>query len=326
MSSLTVYCNADFAADAMARLRAGLGAHHLVLPAGGAVGVLGVGAPDPQVEQADVVFGQPVAEQVMSASRVRWVHITSAGYTRYDRDDLRAAFTARGAALTKSSLVYDEPCALHVLAYLCAQARQLPAALDSQRGGRDWPHLPLRAKSSLLRDEKVVLVGYGSIARRLAELLAPLRMQVSAVRRRVAGDEAIPTHAVEDGGAARALAEADHVVDLLPDSPATRGFFGAARLATLKRGAVFYNIGRGTTVDEGALREALISGALGAAYLDVTSVEPLPPEHPLWSAPRCYITPHTAGGHAGEGMRLVQHFLDNLDRFLGGRPLLDRVV
>jgi phosphoglycerate dehydrogenase-like enzyme len=326
MSSFTIYCNADFADDAMARLRAGVGAHRLAFPAGGAVGVLGVGAADPQVEQADIVFGQPVAEQVMSASRVRWVHLTSAGYTRYDRDDLRAAFTTRGAALTKSSLVYDEPCALQVLAYLCAQARQVPAALDSQRGPRDWSHLPLRAASSLLRGEQVVLVGYGSIARRLVELLAPLGMQVSALRRHVAGDEPVPTYAVDDPRAARALAGADHVVDLLPDSPATRGFFDAGRLAGLKRGAVFYNIGRGTTVDESALRAALGSGALGAAYLDVTAVEPLPPDHPLWTTTRCYITPHTAGGHRDEGPRLVGHFLDNLDRFVAGRPLLDRIV
>ena len=166
MSALTIYCNADLGDEAMTRLRGGVGSHRLILPEGGAVGVLGVGALDPRLDGADVVFGQPVAEQVMAAPGVRWVHITSAGYTRYDRDDLRRAFTARGAALTKSSLVYDEPCALQVLAFMCAQARQLPAALDSQRGPRGWPHLPLRSRSSLLRDEKAVLVGFGSIARR----------------------------------------------------------------------------------------------------------------------------------------------------------------
>lgn len=326
MTVLTIYCNMDFSGDASALLRSGVGGHRLVVPEAGTVGVLGVGTPDPRVEEADVVFGQPVAEQVMAAQRVRWVQLTSAGYTRFDRDDLRRAFAARGAALTKSSLVYDEPCALQVLAFMCAQARQLPAALDEQRGAHGWPHGELRARSTLLRDERVVLVGFGSIGRRLAELLAPLRMQVSAVRRRVRGDEPVLTFAVDDPRAARALAEAEHVVDILPDSPATRAHFDGPRLAGLKPGAVFYNIGRGTTVDETALAAALRSGALAAAYLDVTSVEPLPPDHPLWTTPGCFITPHTAGGHATEGPRLVQHFLDNLRRFVAGQPLRDRVV
>ena len=94
----------------------------------------------------------------------------------------------------------------------------------------------------------------------------------------------------------------------------------------MKRGAVFYNIGRGTTVDQDALGEALRSGQLRAAYLDVTDPEPLPPEHPLWTTPNCVITPHTAGGHADEWVRLVKHFLVNLRRHEAGQPLLDRVI
>jgi phosphoglycerate dehydrogenase-like enzyme len=78
-------------------------------------------------------------------------------------------------------------------------------------------------------------------------------------------------------------------------------------------------------VDQSALIAVLTSGALGAAYLDVTTPEPLPPEHPLWRTPHCYITPHTAGGHDSEPERLVRHFLDNLSRYLAGAPLLDRV-
>ena len=94
----------------------------------------------------------------------------------------------------------------------------------------------------------------------------------------------------------------------------------------MKPGAVFYNIGRGTTVDQDALGEALRSGRLRAAYLDVTDPEPLPPEHPLWTTPNCVITPHTAGGHDNEWTRLVQHFLANLRRHEAGQPLLDRVI
>jgi phosphoglycerate dehydrogenase-like enzyme len=147
---------------------------------------------------------------------------------------------------------------------------------------------------------------------------------VTAVRRRPAGDENVIV--VTEDELAEALATADHIVNILPDNPATQRFVNAARLAATNPGAIFYNVGRGTTVDQDALLAALQSGHLGAAYLDVTEPEPLPPEHPLWSAPNCYITPHSAGGLRTEPQRLVQHFLDNLRRFDRGEPLEDRVI
>ena len=98
------------------------------------------------------------------------------------------------------------------------------------------------------------------------------------------------------------------------------------RFAAVRPGAIFYNVGRGGTVDQHALLGALESGKLGAAYLDVTVPEPLPADHPLWTAPRCYITPHTAGGHSDEHERFVAHFIENLQRYTAGEPLLDRVI
>lgn len=115
-------------------------------------------------------------------------------------------------------------------------------------------------------------------------------------------------------------------MNILPDSADTRNFFGRERLSKVKLGAVFYNIGRGVTVDQAALNDALCSGHLAAAWLDVTEPEPLPDPHPLWSAPNCFITPHTAGGHTNETGTLVEHFLANLDRFVRGEPLRDRVM
>ena len=111
-----------------------------------------------------------------------------------------------------------------------------------------------------------------------------------------------------------------------PTAPPPSGSSTRPASPPSNRGVVFYNIGRGTTVAEDALRAALTDGRVAAAYLDVTSTEPLPPENPLWSAPNCFITPHTGGGHATESVRLVRHFLANLTRFAAGEPLLDRVV
>ena len=324
MEPLTIYCNAGTLAPARALLEAGVGQHRLVMVED--VGLGGRGQPDPRLLDADVALGQPAVGQVIASPRLRWVHLTTAGYTPYDRDDVRAALLARGAALTKSSLVYDEPCAEQLLTYLCVEARQLPAMLSIQQTTRAWPQLEFRRRSRLLRGQSVALVGFGSIARRLCELLAPLQMPVVAIRRTVAGDEPVPTFAGDDPAAARALGQADHVVDVLPGSPSTERFFDEARFAAMKPGAVFYNVGRGSTVDQEALRAALLSGRLRAAYLDVTAPEPLPPDHPLWTVPRCYITPHTAGGHEDEPQRLVGHFLENLRRFTARQALLDRVI
>jgi phosphoglycerate dehydrogenase-like enzyme len=316
VAPLTIFCNADLSARAREVLRQGTAAHRLVEGGGG----------DPGLAEAEVAFGQPEVEQVLASPGLRWVQLASAGYTSYDRPEVLGALRGRGTALTKSSLVYDEPCAEHLLALMLAQARQLPAAFAAQRGNQDWRQRELRGRSRLLRDQAVVIVGFGSIGRRLVELLAPLAMSVSAVRRAVTGDEPVPTFAAGDPRAAAALAGADHVVDVLPGNPGTERFFDAARFAGLKPGAIFYNVGRGTTVDQEALLAALGSGRLAAAYLDVASPEPLPPGHPLWTAPNCFLTPHSAGGHDTENDRQVAHFLDNLARLVDGRALRDRVV
>jgi phosphoglycerate dehydrogenase-like enzyme len=206
-----------------------------------------------------------------------------------------------------------------------AQGRQLPQAFAEQKGARGWPQKSMRGDCRLLRGQSAVIFGLGSIARRLIELLSPLGMDLTVMRRKVTGDEPVRALPWDGAQAAQALGTADHVLNILPAAPGTDLFFNAARLGAMKPDAIFYNIGRGTTVDQPALIAALTAGKLGAAYLDVTTPEPLPPEHPLWGTPNCFITPHTAGGHHDESERLVRHFLDNLARFTSGQALLDRV-
>ena len=131
---------------------------------------------------------------------------------------------------------------------------------------------------------------------------------------------------MSEDGLPEALAAADHVVNILPASASTENFVNAARISCMRSSAQFYNVGRGTTVDQSALVEALRSGRLGAAYLDVMDPEPLPPEHELWTTPNCYITPHTAGGRHDQDEALVTHFLENLGRYVRGDALADRVI
>jgi phosphoglycerate dehydrogenase-like enzyme len=302
-------------AEQTARLVAATAAHRLLL---------GVEATAAELAHADVAFGQPPVNDARDSERLRWVHLSSAGYGSYDRSDVRDAFARRGAALTKSSFVYANPCAEHVLSFMLAWARQLPDAWAEQLAERGWPQDRLRQRSVLLTDQRIIFFGFGSIGARLAELLGPFTRQLTGVRRSVSGKESIETLTFDDPRLAARLAEADHVVNLLPGIPATVGYFTPQLFAAVKPGAIFYNVGRGSTVDQNALIAALSSGQLGAALLDVTDPEPLPPDHALWRAPNCFITPHTAGGHHDEGDRLVDHFITNLGRYERGAALSDR--
>jgi phosphoglycerate dehydrogenase-like enzyme len=324
MDSLRIYVDLALPPDALALLRAGTAGHELVFPAKPVTSVLAKGEPDPQFTTVDVAFGQPDVQSISETKKLRWVHVSSAGITRYDTQEFRALATGRGLAVSNSSGVFDEACAVHVLSFLLAQTRQLPAGLRTRtpHGSDAWQ--ALREASGTLRDETILILGYGSIGRRLAELLQPFGSTVMAHRRKARGDEGIPV--VTADGLPAALAEADHVVNILPESSETRGFFNRDRFTRLKPGAVFYNIGRGATVDQEALAGALHSGHLRAAWLDVTDPEPLHEGHPLLSEPTCFITPHTAGGHTGEATTLVRHFLKNLERFVRGDALIDRVI
>jgi phosphoglycerate dehydrogenase-like enzyme len=311
----TIFSNATLDDGAMTLLARETHEHELV-PQGSA-------RSGSTLAQADIAFGQPDPGEVMASDKLRWIHLTSAGYTRYDTPALRAALHERGTSLTNSSHVFDAPCAQHVLAMMLADARQLPDCYESQITEHLWQSAARREASYLLNGQTVLLLGLGAIARYLIRLLEPFQMEIVAVRRSAQSENAIKV--VSQAALPQALSNADHVVSVLPDNASTLGFMNAERFRQMKPGARFYNVGRGKTVDQTALLTALRKGYLGAAYLDVTDPEPLPTDHPLWTAPRCFITPHCAGGHQGEAGRLVKHFVSNLRAFEAGEPLLDLV-
>ena len=321
---MNIWCNGKFEEAALKRLREGVGAHGLVISAAAKASVLAAGSPDPAVLEADIAFGQPAPADCIKSGRLKWAQLTSAGYTRYDTEELKENFRGKGAVLTSSSSVFSDPCAQHVLAMILALNRDLLAAYGEQKGAHGWGHKAQRRNARLLTGKTVVLLGFGSIGKRLAELLGPFGCTVYAVRRQTRSEHGVRIVPEED--LTKVLALADHVVDVLPENESTANWVNARRLACFKQGARFYNIGRGTTVDQNALIEALQSGRIGSAYLDVMNQEPLPPEHPLWTAPNCYITPHSAGGRSDEQEALVEHFLRNLAAFEGGKPMTDRVV
>ena len=321
---LTIWCNSKFSAEATRRLHDGTRQNRFVQAATASASVLEAGRRDPAMDEADIVLGQPDVGQCLDSKRLRWIEVSSAGYTRYDRPEFLETMRERGTAFTNMSSVFAEPCAQHALAMMLALSRELLPSHRDQLGDRRWEYSQRRYDSRLLLGETVLLLGFGAIARRLVEMLAPFRMKIYALRRRTYSEPGV--FIVPEERLSALLPEVDHIINVLPENEATRNYVNARRLALVKPGARFYNIGRGTTVDQRALQEALESGRLSSAYLDVTDPEPLPTDHPLWSTRGCYITPHTAGGRRDQDEAIVEHFLKNLAAFEAGSAMVDRVV
>jgi phosphoglycerate dehydrogenase-like enzyme len=323
-SVLKIWCNAKFSDDLRELLEQSVAPNRIDWSGSLHKSNLATAGTDPDARDANIIYGQPHLDDVIHSTALKWVQLTTAGYTRYDNDSVRSALKSRGAMMTNSSSVFANPCAEHILSFMLCGARALPPAIVNDATAHGWPYMELRGAPVLLRGQSALLVGFGAIGRRLIELLAPFEMKLSAVRRTVRGDEPIRTFASSQID--ETLGDADHVINILPAAEGTSALFNASRFARMKRGAMFYNVGRGDTVDQDALCDALASGRLGAAYLDVTTPEPLPPGHRLWKVPNCWITPHIAGGHREEMRVNVEHFVRNFGRFMRGEGLRDRIV
>jgi phosphoglycerate dehydrogenase-like enzyme len=316
-----IWTNHDLEPSKLAWLREQVAPHTLVVAASTGNNLTAAGR-DESCTNADIAFGQPAVDDLLSPNSLQWVHITSAGFTRYDRADLRDALNANQTSFTNSSSVYDDPCAQHTFAFILAHNRRLVSSLQSHEQ-KAWTYGQLRATERVLTGENVLIVGFGAIGERLAELLKPFGCNVRGIRRTPTGQESVPTFAIAD--LPSHLGWAHHVVNLLPAAASTEKLFNDQVFGAMKSTAALYNVGRGDTVDQDALIAALKEGKIAAAYLDVTSPEPLPADHPLWSAPNCLITPHVAGGMQDEMDVLVNHFLENLKRFANHEPLKDVV-
>lgn len=324
MNALKIFSDSPLGPTDRQLLLDGSAPHEILFPKKAVTSVLGTPEPDPLFAEADVAFGQPDLESIARSERLKWIQVSSAGFTRYDTPEFRSLVKERGIIVTNSSSVYAEACADHVFAFMLANSRRLPQALASQAANASPEWFQLRGDSVSLRGQSVVILGFGTIALELVKLLTPFDMKITAMRRTPRGDEGFPVVTPDELPAA--LATADHVINILPENASSLKFMNSARFAEMKQGAIFHNIGRGTTVDQTALLESLRSGHLAAAWLDVTDPEPLPAEHPLRHEPNCHITPHIAGGHANEAVTLVRHFLKNLHRYLEGSPLLNRII
>lgn len=225
--------------------------------------------------------------------------------------------------LTNASGVHAVPISEHVFAMLLAFARNLPTAQRHQ-GLSEWRPVPAAALFEL-KDKTLLLVGAGAIGERVARLAGAFEMRVVAVRRdatrKVVGADAV--HA--DSDLLAVLPHADFVVMSAPLTSATRGMFGAEQFRAMKPSAYFVNIGRGGSVKEDELVAALRDGTIAGAGLDVFEHEPLPADSPLWGMSNVIITSHYSGATPRYTQRVLDIFLDNLQRFKDGRQLVNVV-
>ena len=322
--ALTIWTNTKFDPAVTQLLHDGTRAHRLVTSAAASTSVLVAGQTDPALASADIAFGQPDPVDCLRYPNIKWVEVSTAGYTRYDTPEFLETFRSRGSAFTNASAVFADPCAQHVLAMMLSLGRQLLPSHRDQLTDQSWHYEERRYHSRLLTGQSLLMLGYGAIGRRLTELLAPFGMTLYALRRQTRSETGV--RIVPETELTRVLPLVDHIVNILPANPATAGYVNARRLACCRPTAKFYNVGRGTTVDQPALVEALRSKKISAAYLDVMDPEPLPPAHELWTTPNCYITPHTAGGRHDQDETIVRHFLQNLAAYESGGAMTDRVV
>lgn len=276
------------------------------------------------LSECDVAFTWILStSELARATRLRWLHSSAVAVETLCLPEL----FARGVLVSNSRGVQSRSVAEHAMAVVLASAKQLPHVLERQRA-HAWAQNDLVGDRMpwLLHGQTLGLIGLGTIGREIARLASAFGMRVIATRRRIdAGhvegcEEVLPVSSLP-----RLLERADVLVIAAPLTPATTNLIGAIELARLKRGAVLVNVGRAKILDHAALIEALRSGHLAGAALDVFPAEPLPADDPLWTAPNVILTPHTSGFRRGHWDDVIELFSDNLRRFENGQSIKYRV-
>jgi phosphoglycerate dehydrogenase-like enzyme len=276
----------------------------------------------------DIALGIPgdsaagFRDLVALAPHLRWVQGTAAGTGEQVTASGVDAGVLRRVVVTSAAGVHATPLAEFAVFGLLAFAKDIDRLLDlsdRHEWGARWPMRQLAAST-------VAVIGLGAVGREVARLLGAFGTTVYGVHRKE------PRRVVEgvtfDASVAdldALLPRCDAVVVALPGTKHTRQLFDARRLALLPRHAVLVNVGRGTSVETAALVAALDSGRLRGAAVDVTELEPLPEESPLWGRPNVIVSPHTAALTADEDDRIVDLFCHNLKRFVRHQPLRNLV-
>ncbi|HEV2138460.1 MAG TPA: D-2-hydroxyacid dehydrogenase [Nitrososphaerales archaeon] len=284
------------------------------------------------ISTAEVLVLISSNEDVISkASACRWVHSWSAGVDDYL--SVERFRSANAPALTNSAGSYGTQISEHVFALIFAFTRGIKAIVLNQEKRR-WEvpqHVDGPAELSEIRGKTIGIVGLGHVGLEVARTAKAFGLGVLGVRRDPSKefrkpnlssylDEIFSTEEL-----ATVLSRSDFVVNALPLTIKTKGLFNRSNFSRFKEGALFLSIGRGGTVVEADLVDALREGKVGSAALDVFSKEPLPEDSPLWKMKNVIISPHCAGRSDLHFAKAFGIFRDNLARYSKNEPLLNRI-
>ena len=261
------------------------------------------------LSDADVILGNlDNPSQVRWAYRLKWIQLNNAGTEGYCEPGL----LPEGAVLTNATGAYGLAISEHMIACLFMLRKKLNLYYADQLR-REWRR---EGHVGVIQGTTVLVIGLGDIGRTFAGKMKALGCYTIGIRRRVS-----EVHGLEDLD--RLLPRADVVALSLPGNASTYHVLNRERIGLLKPNAIVLNVGRGTAIDTDALSDALYAGKITGAALDVTDPEPLPADHPLWSAPGALITPHISGGYSlPETLaQICDIFAENLERFRKGEPL-----
>lgn len=271
------------------------------------------------LREADVVIGEPAPALLAEGTPVRWVQMTWAGTDLYTRGEIPLP---EGVILTNvAGTAYGHIISQYVVGQVLAIAQNLPAYVRLQEQRR-WQGV---GAVMSLEGTQVLILGAGDIGTCTARRLQGFGVRCVGVCRNTATPRPHFDELVTLDEAEGCLGSSQVVVNCLPNVDDTAGWLDERRLRAMMPGSILVNVGRGNFVDCDALARVLRDGHLRGAALDVTEPEPLPTSHPLWSEPRCVITPHQAGGAFGKSdgteERICEVCCQNLRRFVAGEPL-----
>ncbi len=270
-------------------------------------------APEAEIGWFDLEDTAPMAEAITRATKLKWLTSIYAGV-----DGLPLSLMAqRGVVMTNGAGINAVTIAEYVVMGMLNIAKGYREVVRAQ-DRHEWL---LDSPGKLeLEDTRALIIGYGEIGQRVDRILQSFGVDVVKVRRSAGEGTLAP-----DQWRAR-LGEFDWVILAVPGTAETTGMIGAAEIAAMKPSAVLVNVARGSVVDQDALVAALTQQRLGGAFLDVTTPEPLPADHPLWSLPNAHVTMHLSGrAQAKMFKRAVARLLDNLGRYKRGEPLAHQV-
>ncbi len=258
-------------------------------------------------QQSDALLGNPPPDWFANGpAKLAFWQIDSAGFDKFSQVETAAQVANMGD-------YFAWPCAETMIAGILGLYRRIPELARLQQRS-EWIGAPLREQMQVMRGKRVLILGTGTIGQAVRQMLTGFDCTVRMLART---DPQADLHTTEELLAE--LPDTDLVINCLPGT--ARGFVSADVIAAMPPTCVYANVGRGSTTDEPALIDALQAGKLAGAVLDVTEVEPLPADSPLWTLPTVLLTQHTGGGLPNEDGGKVAQLLRNLSRFQSGQPL-----